>query len=263
MLSNIEKYKKDFDKLLSDGKLLLAAMLKETDPEKYKNEIKELSGGNGKLPSFTNNYQSWYSESLAVINVLLPNRLNDFIRFYEAPKSRKELTMVNYVIEDYLQQLTRRYPSGKIVVSPESAILKYQQQYNILRGLKERFESSLFDIQHLVQADLFDSEIETAKELNKKGFVRAAGAISGVVLEKHLYQVCSNHALAISKKNPTLSDFYDTLKTNDIIDIPTWRLIQHLSDIRNICDHGKSPEPTKEQVSDLIAGTDKIIKTIF
>ncbi len=49
-------------------------------------------------------------------------------------------------------------------------------------------------------ADLFDSELESAKELSKKGFLRAGGALAGVVLEKHLAQVMTNHGLK-SKKN--------------------------------------------------------------
>ena len=52
-------------------------------------------------------------------------------------------------------------------------------------SLESRFESSLFDMQQLVQADMFDSELDAARELWKKGFLRAAVAICGVILEKH------------------------------------------------------------------------------
>lgn len=48
-----------------------------------------------------------------------------------------------------------------------------------------------------------------------------------------------------------------------IIDVPTWRHICLLGDIRNLCEHDKKQEPTSEQVNDLIVGTDKIIKTVF
>ena len=53
------------------------------------------------------------------------------------------------------------------------------------------------------------------------------------------------------------------LKDNDVIDTPTWRFIQHLGDLRNLCDHNKDRVPKKEEVDDLIAGVVKIIKTIF
>jgi len=42
-----------------------------------------------------------------------------------------------------------------------------------------------------------------------------------------------------------------------------WRFIQHLADIRNLCDHSKADEPTAEQVDDLVKGVGKIIKTLF
>ena len=45
---------------------------------------------------------------------------------------------------------------------PDAAIPHLRQQLSILKSVKARFESSLFDIRQLVQADLFDSEIDTA-----------------------------------------------------------------------------------------------------
>ena len=55
----------------------------------------------------------------------------------------------------------------------------------------------------------------------------------------------------------------DSQKSNNVVDIPEWRNIQRLADIRNMCDHHKGAEPTKENIEELIAGTDKMIKTIF
>lgn len=109
---------------------------------------------------------------------------------------------------------------------------------------------------------MLDSEIEAAEMLARHKFARAAGAIAGVVIEKNLAQVCINHALPITKKNPTIADFNEALKTASVIDIPQWRFVQHLADIRNLCDHSKAG-PKPEQVMDLLAGTKKITKTLF
>lgn len=166
-------------------------------------------------------------------------------------------------MEDYLQNLTVTASFGEKKVGPEAAINQFEQQLNILKSIKKRFESSLFDIRQLMQADLFDSEIDAARELNKKKFIRGAGAIVGVVLEKHLAEVLNNHDIKITKKNPSISDLNDKLKSAEVYDTPTWRKIQHLGDIRNLCDHNKEREPKKEEVDDLIIGVDAIIKTIF
>jgi hypothetical protein len=109
-----------------------------------------------------------------------------------------------------------------------------------------------------------DSEIESARLLKKNGFLRAAGAVAGVVIEKHLAQVCQNHnSVKITKQRPTIADFNDALKMADVIDTPRWRSIQHLGDLRNLCDHNKDREPKPDEVDDLLDGTEKIIKTLF
>jgi len=272
-MTNLEKYKKDLDKLISNGGMLFNAMQFECYPEQFEEQAKKIfkdkfeekfSELKKNLLSFKENYQSWYSESLAIIKLLLPDRVNDFIKLYEKPKTRKEITYENYVIEDYLQGLTvtRSWVKEK-VVGPEAAIPKFRQQLKILEAVQKRFESSLFDIKQLVQADLFDSELDVARELNKKGFARAAGAVAGVVLESHLSQVCENHKIKVSKKNPSINDYNQLLKDNNVIEIPDWRFIQHLADLRNLCDHDKKREPKKEEIEELINGVEKIKKTIF
>jgi hypothetical protein len=115
----------------------------------------------------------------------------------------------------------------------------------------------------MVQGDLFDSELDAAKELANNKFARAAGALAGVVLERHLAQVCSNHNIKSTKKSPAISDLNDALKEAGAIEIPQWRFVQHLADIRNICDHNKKQEPTADQVTDLLDGVAKVTKTMF
>ena len=190
--------------------------------------------------------------------------MEDFVAHYETPKNRKEVTYATYRILDYLQGLTitREYQKEKIV-GPDAAIPQFGQQLAIVKAIESRFESSLFDIRQLVQADLFDSDLDAAEELAKKKFTRAAGAMAGVVLERHLAQVCSNHGLKLTKKSPTIADLNDALKQSKVIDVPDWRFIQHLADLRNLCDHNKASDPTTDQVSELIAGVRKVSRTLF
>ena len=263
MESNISRYREDLKRLIQQGQNLYYGLYNEFSKE-FKKEIEKLDKDTQKLirnSSFKSNYNSWYNESLVVIKQLMPERLDDFVSYYRLPK-RKEYSYETYTISDYLVSLV--LTRGKeYVFKPSSIFNKFDQQYEILRSLETRFDSSLYDIKQLLQADMFDSEIDAAKELNKKGFHRAAGAICGVVIEKHLHGVCEARGIAISKKNPAINDYNELLKNNDVIDTPTWRLIQRLADLRNLCDHNKTDEPTKENISDLIDGTDKIIKTIF
>lgn len=269
-MKNIEKYKEDLQLLITKGDNLDVSIKYECYPYKIEPQIKNAFKDDKKVKEyikkilpFKKEYQSWYSESLVLIKQLMPDRLNDFVRLYEKPKTRKTIEYGNYVMEDYLQNLTVTSGFGEKKVGPEAAISQFEQQLNILKSIERRFESSLFDIKQLVQADLFDSELEAAKELNKNKFSRGAGAIAGVVLEKHLAQVLDNHNLKSSKKNPSISDFNDNLKSSGVYDTPTWRKIQHLGDIRNLCDHNKTREPKQEEVDELISGVEAIIKTVY
>lgn len=267
-MTNFDKYKFDLQNLVDLGDSLHNAMIYECYPHEFEKQVKEKLKTEEKckkflsqIPSFKKEYQSWYSESLVVIKQLLPDRLNDFVSYYEVPKGRKELKVDNYVIADYLQNLRAKNGYGEVIVDKSAAQGKFEQQLEILKAVQKRFESSLFDIKQLVQADLFDDELSAARVLNKNKFVRAGGAVAGVVLEKHLKQVLKNHNLTCKKE--TISPLNDALKSSEVYDLSVFRKIQHLGDIRNLCDHGNLREPTHEEVDELISGVDSIIKTVF
>ena len=264
---NVDRYKKDLDTLLDKGARLHNAIQHECYPQDFARAAKKSIGDKTEefirsLPSFKDEYQAWYSESKALVRQLLPDRLSDFTRYYEKPKSRKDITYENYTIEDYLQELHVNLGTSK-VVGPDAAIPRFQQQLSLVKSISERFRSSLFDIRQLAQADLFDSELDAAQELAKNKFGRAAGAVAGVVLERHLKEVCINHGLTFRKRAPQISDLNEALKGGNVIDIPQWRFIQHLGDLRNLCAHDKISEPKPGQVDDLLAGVAKVTKTIF
>lgn len=264
MESNISKYKKDIESLIAKGNSLELGLYNEFSSE-FKSQIQKIDKkvqDKIKSSTFKDKYNAWYNESLSLIKQLIPERYDDFVSYYKQPK-RKAITFETYTISDYLIGLVVTRGWGEMAFEPSSIITKFRQQLSIVESLRKRFDSSLYEIKELLQADLFDSELDAAKELNKKGFHRAAGAICGVVIEKHLHQVCIIRGIPISKKNPAINDYNELLKSNNVIDIPTWRLIQRLGDIRNLCDHNKTEEPTKDDIADLINGTDKIIKTVF
>lgn len=267
MSSTIDRFKSDLGSLLERGRMLQVAMQRECAPEQFDKEVKAQLKGKAaeyieKLPDFSRTYQRWYTEAQAVVRQLIPERLNDFVRHYEKPRGRKDIDFENYRVEDYLQglQVTR---AGEVVVSPSAAINQFEQQIAILAAAKVRFDSSLMDMRQMLQADLFDSELQAAEHLLKFKYVRAAGAIAGVVLERHLGQVAATHGVSTGKKHPTIADFNEALKAADVIDVPQWRFTQHLADLRNLCDHARKPDPTAEQINDLLAGVTKIIKTVL
>jgi hypothetical protein len=97
---NLDRYKKDLDRLQSDGEKLHLALLIEINPESTKKLTKEQIA---KLPNIRGECQAWYSESLALVRQLLPDRLDDFVSYYKPLKPRKELNAATYTISDLLQ----------------------------------------------------------------------------------------------------------------------------------------------------------------
>jgi hypothetical protein len=256
--SNIAKLKAELEKLVKKGALLriaLAVELEKVGPEDMKS-LKEV-----KLPSFKDEYEAWYSLAMQIVKQLIPDRLPDFVKLYKDEK-RKEISYLTYGVADCLIGLQSTY-AGRTVADSNAAFPKFEQQLNILKAAQIRFDSALFDIIEVAQADLFDNELEAAKELTDKGFGRGAGAVAGVVLERHLGRIAAKRNLKQRKSTPTINDLNQLLKDNDVIDTASWRFIQHLGDLRNLCDHDKGREPTKDQITDLIAGVSKIIKTIL
>ena len=51
----------------------------------------------------------------------------------------------------------------------------------------------------------------------------------------------------------------DALKDAGIYDVAQWRQIQRLGDIRNLCGHAATRDPTADEVQDLIDGVAKVV----
>jgi hypothetical protein len=166
----------------------------------------------------------------------------------------------SYRIEDACQGLSASF-AGVVRVDAKAASVLLRQQVAIVNAIKRRFESSLFEIKQLVQADVFDDELDSARSLLKNGYTRAAGAVAGVVLEGHLKELAAKHNLPKTAK--TINPINIALKAVDVIDLAQSRHIDFLGDIRNKCGHKNAAEPTPGEVEDLIAGVEKVIKTIF
>jgi hypothetical protein len=195
----------------------------------------------------------------------VPDRLLEFAQLYHGDGKRKVINSSTYNIQDWLNGVRAGEDNfgRKIFDDFGTMFMRFQTQAGILNSARSRLKSSLFNIVQLTRADLFDSELDAARELLKAGFTRPAGMVAGVVLEKHLAQVCENHAIKPGSQKPTIATLNDALKNAEILDVPRWRQIQRLGDLRNLCGHSKDREPTKDEVAELIDGTEKFTKTVF
>ncbi|MFC4815753.1 hypothetical protein [Flavobacterium sp. GCM10023249] len=249
MKSKLE-VKKEIAKTISDATEILLYLQNKLEKEKAKDY------------SFHLEYQKWYSKALKIVETFGKERLNDFKSHYEIDSKRKVLGYGTYVIQDYLKNIapnSQRFPAFD---SQNETLTNFYNQYTILVSIFERFDSTLADIQTTLLYEIQETELSNAKTLLKIN-LRASGVLAGVILESHLEKVISNHNIKIAKKNPTLSDYNENLKNNDIIDTTTWKKILYLSDIRNLCAHKKEREPNMTEVQELLDGVNWTLKNLY
>ena len=131
-----------------------------------------------------------------------------------------------------------------------------ESSYSVLKRLgaiftasKEDFEGGyLTSIRKLVQAEVFESELEQAIELLNSGYKLASAVIAGVVLETSLRDLCDQHSMAHGKLGTMNAQLgkaggYTRLQQ---------KRITALADIRNSAAHGKPSEFTDEDVKSMI-----------
>jgi len=86
--------------------MLEYAMTKEVSGDGLRKHMREALGDKKgdevfkALPIFRTSYEAWYSESLALLRQILPDRVSNFVGLYEKPKGRKGLDAGNYVIQE-------------------------------------------------------------------------------------------------------------------------------------------------------------------
>ena len=236
MPSARERISKELESLVEQGLKLLQDLRTTQEAFKFKSE-----------------YQAWYTRALTVVKQLIPERLDEFISLYSDKGSAHN-------IDRYLRG---EYSSFFVDEAIVGATNRFLQQYQILQSAQTRLDDILTNIHSLLQAEIMDNELDAASELLRAKHIRSAGTLAGVVLERHLAKVCYSRNLTSRKKKPTLADWNDILKDANVYDIPTWRGIQRLIDIRNLCAHSGDRDPTREEVDELIRGVERIMKTIF
>jgi hypothetical protein len=227
-------------------------------------KLHELVTKNSDVVGFGTSYQRWYSRSLKIVEALAKDRLEEFISYYLIDKKRKFVNASTYVVQDYVMGIGAPEDSyGESTFDhSNAAAIRLLNQAQILSSLKSRIDSVLQDVKGHLYAELQDAELAAAFQLFPIS-KRAAGSLGGVVLERHLQRVADNHSISIKKKNPTIADLNEPLKQAGVYDLTKWRRIQLLSDIRNMCSHQKSAEPTDDEVKELLNGVNSIIKSIF
>lgn len=129
-----------------------------------------------------------------------------------------------------------------------------------LKGIFVAFKNDYTDgylssINSLIQAEVFESQLEQAIELLDSGYTLASAVISGIVLETGIREICSRENIShgkLDKMNAELAKagVYNKLQQ---------KRITALADIRNSAAHGKENEFTKDDVVKMIREVEQFL----
>ncbi len=261
-----EKFNNDLDELIKEGRDILFSGAIQYDKNIYKsldeNIQKQAEAAAQKVKIPKGDYHGWYAKAYKVIRIFAPERLEEFERFYTGDKTIKKIEDLNAItagITHYLQ--------GWIVTEDESKVSFYntfesglREQVNIIIAILKNLDNDLFNLESGIHYEIYQSEMDIARDLRKKKYFRAAGSIAGVVIEVHLKKVVDNRGVPLADKAaPGMSAYNDALKKHDIYKTPTFSLIQMCSQIRNKCVHPKEEEPTSGEISSIISAAERIL----
>ncbi|MGK9417709.1 DUF4145 domain-containing protein [Pseudomonas cedrina] len=130
----------------------------------------------------------------------------------------------------------------------------------VFLATKEDFEGGyLNSLRNLVQAEVFNNELEQAEELFDRGYATAAAVIAGVVLETSLRDLCAINGI----EHGSMNKMNDDLAKAGAYNANQKKQIASLSAIRNSAAHGKPEEFTKDQVRGMIDDVQRFLVANF
>ena len=130
--------------------------------------------------------------------------------------------------------------------SNHSVLLRQQA---VLLAAKDDYEGGYLNkIRDLIQAEVFESELEQAEELLHTGYLTPAAVIAGTVLETTLRQMCLDKQIAIGKLDKMNADLAKAGVYNSLVQ----KQITALAGIRHSAAHGKAGDYGRDDVSNMI-----------
>jgi len=207
------------------------------------------------------------------------DQLCDEIKEIEATREKRHSEYSgSYDVIDDEKTLTWKVKSKNLLVSTcgkdsqhyeefieAEKIKSYETHLDAFKRMKSVFVAAMDDykngyltsLKNLIQADVFDSELEQAQELLSSGYQLAAAVIAGVVLETTLRDLCLQNGLVIGKLDKMNADLSKAGVYNKL----QQKRITALADIRNSAAHGKPEEFSNNDVITMIKDIEQFLVT--
>jgi hypothetical protein len=103
-------------------------------------------------------------------------------------------------------------------------------------------------LSHLVQAEVFDTQLDQARELLASGYASPAAVVAGVVLETTIKGLCGENGIPLGKLGKMNEDLTKAGVYNKLVQ----KKVQVWADVRNNAAHGHYDQFEPADVQDMI-----------
>lgn len=191
-------------------------------------------------------YQQWYAAARTIIARNYSARLPEFDALYSC--------QTGYCIKFFLEDLYLNQKDEFKLIDLINA------QFGILASVPNHLKFSVYNTELNIYSVLMKDELGAAQYLLDNGFLRSAGALAGIVLERHLKNLLEKHEPPIKyRERAALGELNKLCGENNIYEPTDKSRVDVLNQIRIRCVHDKEPKPKKEEVQGLIDGVSKTI----
>ena len=208
-------------------------------------------------------YQCWYTPTLGMVELLMPERRPEFESYYRCTGGLNSPTPC---IADILAapSLAGERKAGLAeIFDPATPRLIFLHllglQLAILGSAQTVLPIGLGRLESIVEAGLLDAELTAALELLACGRRRAAAVLAGVVVERHLAALARRQGLTVSQRSG-IAKLAKALRKAGLLDGPHYREASRLAKLADRSRRGKGPAPSRKQVGRMIARAQEMVR---
>ena len=192
-------------------------------------------------------YQAWYHAALLLVRAnLSTSTVAEFEELHAG--ARRKLGEVPGVTDMYYREWLDNFDQA------------LSSQIGIVGAIPGYIEAKALSLRGIIARDLMDDELVIARYLSEQGYLREAGVIAGIVLEKHLKLMCERRGIALEKK-AMLGEVNNKLRAS-YRDDSDYRRVQWMSEIRALCTHDKGSLPDPDRLNQLLLAVKDFIATV-
>ncbi len=205
-------------------------------------------------------YQLWFTQTLRLVERLLPERRREFEGYYRSDQESRDQAATISAILGSLSRPRATTEKREALAGLFDPGLEQATFLHLLGMQLAILASALPSL--LAQQRRPDRGLQAARLLLAKGHRRAAGALAGAVLESHLLTVAQRHDVALAESDAaSVSRLGRALRKAGVCDAARSRQIRRLAELSDSCVRSEKRISPK-LVSELLSGVEETLLNV-